>query len=78
MAEEETAPLLDLENQNEVSIGAVKATSIILLSSKDLRDALRKKRDYVGGNSQTGGGSLAQTHFLVSTYQVIFGMPKLF
>ena len=35
-----------------------------------------KKTGLCGKNSQTGGGGLTQTHFLMSTYQVIFGMPK--
>ena len=36
----------------------------------------RIKRDYVGKIPKLGGGGLTQTHFLMSTYQVIFGMPK--
>ena len=36
----------------------------------------RKKTGLCGKNSQTEGGGLTQTHFLMSTYQVIFGMPK--
>ena len=35
-----------------------------------------KKTGLCGKNSQTEGGGLTQTHFLMSTYQVIFGMPK--
>ena len=35
MAEEETAPLLDLDNKNEVRIEAIEATGIIFLSSKE-------------------------------------------
>ena len=35
--------------------------------------AQREKWDYVGKIPNLGGG---QTHFLMSTYQVIFGMPK--
>ena len=35
----------------------------------------RKKRDYVGKIPKLRVG-LTQTHFLMSTYQVIFGMPK--
>ena len=38
--------------------------------------AQREKRDYVGKIPKLGGGGLTQTHFLMSTYQVIFGMPK--
>ena len=40
-----------------------------------------KKTGLCGKNSQTEGGGgffLTQTHFLMSTYQVIFGMPKWF
>ena len=33
---------------------------------------LERKTGLRGKNSQTGG----ETHFLMSTYQVIFGMPK--
>ena len=40
MAEEETAPLLDLDNQNEVRIEAIKATGIIFLSSKEKQQVL--------------------------------------
>ena len=36
----------------------------------------REKTGLCGKNSQTEGGGLTQTHFLMSTYQVIFGMPK--
>ena len=36
----------------------------------------QKKTGLCGKNSQTGGGGLTQTHFLMSIYQVIFGMPK--
>ena len=35
-----------------------------------------KKWDYVGKIPKLRGGGLTQTHFLMSTYQVIFGMPK--
>ena len=41
---------------------------------KAIRDVIRKKRDYVGKMWDYVG--LTQTHFLMSTYQVIFGMPK--
>ena len=37
-----------------------------------------EKTGLCGKNSQTEGGGLTQTHFLMSTYQVIFGMPKWF
>ena len=37
--------------------------------------AQREKRDYVGKFPKLGG-VLTQTHFLMSTYQAIFGMPK--
>ena len=43
-----------------------------------VRDVIRKKTGLCGKNSQTGGVGLTQTHFLMSTYQVIFGMPKWF
>ena len=36
----------------------------------------QKKTGLCGKNSQTGVGGLTQTHLLMSTYQVIFGMPK--
>ena len=35
-----------------------------------------RKTGLRGKSSQTGGVGLTQTHFLMSTYQVIFGMPK--
>ena len=44
--------------------------------SHPLGSLSEKKRDYVGKNSQTGGGGLTQTNFLMSIYQFIFGMPK--
>ena len=37
-----------------------------------------RKTGLCGKSSQTGGGGLTQTHFMMSTYQVIFGMPKWF
>ena len=45
--------------------------------SFDIRVVVRKKTGLCGKNSQTGGG-LTQTHLLMSTYQVILGMPKWF
>ena len=51
-----------------------------LTTTKDVTKSLgtwsEKKRDYVGKIPKLGGGGLTQTHFLMSTYQVIFGMPK--
>ena len=35
----------------------------------------KQKTGLCGKNSQTEGGGLTKTHFLMSTYQVIFGMP---
>ena len=37
---------------------------------------LERKTGLCGKNSQTGRGGLTQTHFVMSNYQVIFGMPK--
>ena len=48
-------------------------TRVIILAQ--LGTLSEKKRDYVGKIPKLGGG-LTQTHFLMSTYQVIFGMPK--
>ena len=45
---------------------------------EEVRDALREKTGLCGKNSQTGGRGLTQTHYLMSIYQIIFGMPKSF
>ena len=43
-----------------------------------LRDALRKKRDYMGKIPNQGGrGVLEQSHYLMSIYQVIFWHAKI-
>ena len=41
-----------------------------------IRVVVRKKRDYVGKIPKLGGRGLTHPHFLMSIYQVIFGMPK--
>ena len=47
-----------------------------ILSYATLGTRSERKTGLCGKNSQTGEGGLTQTHFLMSTYQVIFGMPK--
>ena len=49
----------------------------LIYPSRRHKGRCQKKTGLCGENSQTGGGGgLTQTHFLMSIYQVIFGMPK--
>ena len=43
-------------------------SELLLKRPGRLRNAVRKKRDYVGKIPKLGGGSLTQTHFLMSTF----------
>ena len=54
-----------------VDTSSIKSIKIHLMN----KERCKKKRDYVGKIPNLGGG-LTQTHFLMSIYQVIFGMPK--
>ena len=47
-----------------------------ILSYATLGTRSERKTGLCGKNFQTGEGGLTPTHFLVPTYQVIFGMPK--
>ena len=65
------------EVSRELNNGVPNAKKLIMRPIIAVRKVVRKKTGLCGKNSQTGGG-LTQTHFLMSTYQVIFGMPKWF
>ena len=51
---------------------------LIVLVIVKIRIVVREKNGIMWEKFLNWGGGLTQTHFLMSTYQVIFGMPKWF